>query len=86
MLIAGCQLCRLIQERKTHGLALLQVAHAAGPGQVADPAMYPGPFGDTDGAPGIQQIEGVAALEGEFIGGKHQAVFDNPFGFGFIAC
>ncbi|VTR63893.1 hypothetical protein DESC_100089 [Desulfosarcina cetonica] len=73
------------EQGKAHGFALFHVPHAATARQVADTADIAGPLGDTDGAAGIQQIEGVTALEGEFIGRQHQTFVDDPLGFGLIA-
>ena len=51
------RLCLLFKERMTHGRTLFDIPLSTLPGECTDAGDIPRAFGDTDGAPRIEEIE-----------------------------
>lgn len=65
-------LSALFQKGKPHGFPLFQKGFRTGASQIANTGNISGSLGDTDGPPGIQQVECMGTFQAILIGRKNQ--------------
>ena len=74
----------VLQPGELQALALLHVELRHLTGLAAHVREELGPLGHADGAPGVQDVEGVALAQDVVVGGGHQPSFDAGLGLGLV--
>jgi hypothetical protein len=57
----------IFQQRKPHFFPLLYISHCSAPCKIPYSGNVTGSFGNTNGSPGIEKIEGMGTFQTAFI-------------------